>query len=83
MQSRLTTVKFLSNHVYLFISIEDNMKSFGWLKHDGKNFGSQELIDSEKNCKVTTSFIKTETDSEVQAIFDLDIFIRIYLYIFG
>ena len=59
------------------------MKSFGWLKHDGKNFGSQELIDSEKNCKVTTSFIKTETDSEVQAIFDLDIFIRIYLYIFG
>lgn len=32
------------------------MNSYGWLKHDGENFGVQEILD--RNLKLTTSFVK-------------------------
>jgi mannosyl-oligosaccharide glucosidase len=34
----------------------DNLERYGWLEHDGTNFGVQELIDGE--VKLTTSFVK-------------------------
>lgn len=34
----------------------DNVLRYGWKKHDGKNFGIQEIVDT--NFKLTTSFIK-------------------------
>ena len=35
----------------------DNLKQFGWNKHDGVNFGIQTIIDRSVN--ITTSFVKT------------------------
>jgi len=35
----------------------DNLESFGWLEHDGRNFGVQEIQDGP--FLLTTSFIKT------------------------
>ncbi|XP_014216045.1 mannosyl-oligosaccharide glucosidase GCS1-like [Copidosoma floridanum] len=34
----------------------DNLERYGWLKHDGKNFGVQEIVD--KGTLIRTSFIK-------------------------
>lgn len=34
----------------------DNLKKYGWIEHDGVNFGVQEIIDH--NMKFTTSFVK-------------------------
>ncbi|XP_052066310.1 mannosyl-oligosaccharide glucosidase-like [Mytilus californianus] len=34
----------------------DYLKKYGWLKHDGKNFGVQEIV--ENNFKFNTSFVK-------------------------
>lgn len=34
----------------------DNIKKYGWLKHDGKNFGIQEIV--ENTFKFNTSFVK-------------------------
>lgn len=34
----------------------DNLERYGWLKHDGTNFGIQEIIDG--HFKLITSFVK-------------------------
>lgn len=34
----------------------DNLEKYGWLQHDGRNFGIQEIIDGP--FKLTTSFVK-------------------------
>ena len=34
----------------------DNLERFGWIQHDGENFGVQEIID--RGLKFTTSFVK-------------------------
>lgn len=34
----------------------DNLEKYGWLQHDGRNFGVQEIIDGP--FKLTTSFVK-------------------------
>ncbi|KAL7305295.1 hypothetical protein TKK_0002428 [Trichogramma kaykai] len=34
----------------------DRLEKYGWTKHDGKNFGIQEIIDN--NVLITTSFVK-------------------------
>ncbi|TRY78619.1 hypothetical protein TCAL_06619 [Tigriopus californicus] len=34
----------------------DNLARYGWVKHDGENFGVQEIFD--RNLKLTTSFVK-------------------------
>jgi mannosyl-oligosaccharide glucosidase len=34
----------------------DNLKTYGWIEHDGVNFGVQEIVDH--NMKLTTSFVK-------------------------
>jgi mannosyl-oligosaccharide glucosidase len=39
--------------------LEDNLKKYGWLQHDGKNFGVQEI--HEENYVLETSFIKFYT----------------------
>lgn len=39
--------------------LEDNLKKYGWLQHDGKNFGVQEI--HEDNYVLETSFIKFYT----------------------
>jgi mannosyl-oligosaccharide glucosidase len=39
--------------------MEDGLKKFGWLQHDGKNFGIQEIHD--ENYIIETSFIKFYT----------------------
>ncbi|KAG5674996.1 hypothetical protein PVAND_004937 [Polypedilum vanderplanki] len=39
--------------------LEDNLKKYGWLQHDGKNFGIQEI--HEDNYVLETSFIKFYT----------------------
>ncbi|EGC37795.1 hypothetical protein DICPUDRAFT_53711 [Dictyostelium purpureum] len=36
----------------------DGVASYKWLKHDGKNFGVQEIQDSKGNLNLTTSFVK-------------------------
>ncbi|KAN0016271.1 hypothetical protein ACTFIU_006235 [Dictyostelium citrinum] len=37
---------------------DNGIKSYTWVKHDGKNFGSQEIIDFQGHLNLTTSFIK-------------------------
>lgn len=39
----------------------DSLKKFGWLKHDGKNFGVQEIV--ENTFKFNTSFVKRQGGS--------------------
>lgn len=34
----------------------DNLGKYGWLQHDGRNFGLQEIVDGP--FKLTTSFVK-------------------------
>ena len=34
----------------------DGLRKYGWLKHDGTNFGSQEIVD--KDFILTTEFVK-------------------------
>ena len=34
----------------------DNLDSYGWVAHDGENFGIQEIKD--RGLKLTTSFVK-------------------------
>jgi len=34
------------------------LKKYGWIEHDGVNFGVQEIFDT--NIKLTTSFVKRE-----------------------
>jgi mannosyl-oligosaccharide glucosidase len=40
--------------------LEDRLKKYGWLHHDGKNFGVQEIHDG--NYIIETSFIKFYTN---------------------
>ena len=35
---------------------DDNLQSYGWIEHDGVNFGVQEIYDNDM--KLTTSFVK-------------------------
>ena len=49
-------LKIFQTNMHLF-SQGDNLKQFGWNKHDGVNFGIQTIIDRSVN--ITTSFIKT------------------------
>lgn len=37
---------------------QDNLKKYGWIEHDGVNFGVQEIMDV--NMKITTSFVKRQ-----------------------
>ena len=34
----------------------DELRKYGWLKHDGTNFGSQQIVD--KDFVLTTDFVK-------------------------
>ncbi|KAF9134810.1 Processing alpha glucosidase I [Mortierella sp. 14UC] len=36
----------------------DGFEKYGWLKHDGRTFGTQELKDTRNNVELTTEFIK-------------------------
>ncbi|KAK3809659.1 MAG: glycoside hydrolase [Linnemannia elongata] len=36
----------------------DGFEKYGWLKHDGRTFGTQELKDTRNNVDLTTEFIK-------------------------
>ncbi|KAF9933513.1 Processing alpha glucosidase I [Mortierella alpina] len=36
----------------------DGLEKYGWLKHDGRNFGVQQLKDTRNNVELTTEFIK-------------------------
>ncbi|KAF9932232.1 Processing alpha glucosidase I [Linnemannia zychae] len=36
----------------------DKLEKYGWLKHDGRTFGTQQLKDTRNNVELTTEFIK-------------------------
>ena len=36
----------------------DKFEKYGWLKHDGRSFGVQQLKDTRNNVELTTDFIK-------------------------
>jgi len=36
----------------------DGFEKYGWLKHDGRSFGVQQLKDTANNVELTTEFIK-------------------------
>ncbi|KAI9202677.1 glycoside hydrolase [Polychytrium aggregatum] len=36
----------------------DDMKRYGWLKHDGRSFGTQEVHDTRNNVLIKTEFLK-------------------------
>ena len=36
----------------------DGLKSYGWVKHDGRTFGNQKIADPAINITFTTEFIK-------------------------
>jgi mannosyl-oligosaccharide glucosidase len=40
----------------------DNLDKFGWTKHDGHNFGIQEILDGP--VRIETSFIKSELEND-------------------
>ncbi|CAG9861004.1 unnamed protein product [Phyllotreta striolata] len=40
----------------------DNLEKYGWLQHDGENFGIQEIIDGP--FKLTTSFVKSRVNDK-------------------
>ena len=42
---------------YRHFTKQDELNTMTWLKHDGKNFGIQKLVDSQYDIKLTTSFI--------------------------
>jgi mannosyl-oligosaccharide glucosidase len=37
---------------------EDQMDQFGWLRHDGRSFGQQEILDRANGVNITTQFVK-------------------------
>ncbi len=43
----------------------DDLKSYGWLKHDGATFGYQEIVD--RGLNITTSFVKRNRDDDDDA----------------
>jgi len=43
----------MNTHIYIGI------KSYGWQRHDGRNFGIQNVKDSDIGVEITTSFVKT------------------------
>lgn len=49
------------------------LERFDWTRHDGKNFGTQELIDKEYDMRITTSFVVPErSDLEIDDHLDTD-----------
>lgn len=38
----------------------DNFQNYGWKKHDGKYFATQEILDSSSNFNLTTVFMKAQ-----------------------
>jgi len=49
----------IPSHVHSKLSLflqGDHLKRYGWLKHDGVNFGHQEIVDTD--IMLTTSFVK-------------------------
>lgn len=40
----------------------DGIDSYGWLYHDGRNFGEHEVIDRASNYRIRTAFVKTAAD---------------------
>lgn len=36
----------------------DKLRRYGWIRHDGINFGTQEIVDNENGCMLTTDFVK-------------------------
>ena len=46
----------------------DHVTKYGWLQHDGKSFGVQEILDADKAVNLTTTFINpVSADGEVQS----------------
>ena len=39
---------------------EDQIQKYGWLEHDGRYYGKQEIIDTKQNAKLTIYFVKPE-----------------------
>lgn len=37
---------------------ENNLKRYGWVQHDGQNFGHQEILDQKFNVQLNTTFVQ-------------------------
>lgn len=51
-----------SGVIKLWCEHNDDLKKYGWLQHDGKTFGYQEIID--KAFEFKTSFVKIGYDTD-------------------
>ena len=49
----ISTIRDFDRHL---CQQDDNLQSYGWIEHDGVNFGVQEIYDNDM--KITTSFVK-------------------------
>lgn len=55
---------------YLFLGIRhfceegDKLQKYGWIEHDGRNYGRQEIIDANNNVRIVTSFVKSNHSHE-------------------
>ena len=38
----------------------DHVTKYGWLQHDGKSFGVQEILDADKRVNITTTFLNVQ-----------------------
>ncbi len=43
-------------------AVEGELEKWGWLKHDGKSYGTQEIVDKTNNMQLITSFVKPSFD---------------------
>lgn len=50
-------------------SKEDHLKKYGWVMHNGKDFGRHEMIDPQLNGKITAQFVKESPDHEVYTLY--------------
>lgn len=46
-----------------------NLSKYGWTKHDGRNFGSQEIIDGQVGWLIKTDFLKKPHGSKGKSLF--------------
>eukprot|EP01113_Clastostelium_recurvatum_P025714 TRINITY_DN3093_c0_g1_i2.p1 TRINITY_DN3093_c0_g1~~TRINITY_DN3093_c0_g1_i2.p1 ORF type:complete len:878 (-),score=221.77 TRINITY_DN3093_c0_g1_i2:22-2379(-) len=42
----------------------DHLDKYGWAQHDGRSFGTQEIIDSQNGLILTTTFVKVNSEKE-------------------
>ncbi len=43
-------------------TVDGELEKWGWLKHDGKSYGTQEIVDKTNNMMLITSFVKPSFD---------------------